>query len=254
MATTLENVGLDVKRSDGDAGMAFRMTLIMAMVTIAGFAYHFAMGRSTFAVPWPYHVHGAVFFCWVALFVIQTRFADRGTIALHRRLGWIAALLLPLVLVMGAMIVSLRRSGGPFFFAQNEFLWGNLLLLPCFGGLVVTAVLRRRETDWHSRLMLTSMATLTGPGISRLLPMPLMIPWSWHVTVMITLVFPIAGMVIDKRKYGAVHSAWLWGAGAVLAVHVLSTLIAYTPQGIALTEAIVVGTPGAERPMKAFLP
>jgi hypothetical protein len=31
-------------------------------------------------------------------------------------------------------------------------------------------------------------------------------------------------------------------------------LFAYSPAGVALTEAVIAGTPGAERPMAAYLP
>jgi hypothetical protein len=236
--------------------MAFALALGMAGVIIAGFSLNLAMGRSTFAVPPVYHIHAAVFFGWVALFLTQTRLAARGTIALHRRMGRIAAVLVPLMLVMGVaiMLTSLRRTGGPFFFAQNEFLWGNLLGLMCFAGLIAAAYRKRRDTSWHSRLMLVAMSILTGPGFGRLLPMPLLIPWAWWVSILIGLAFPVIGMIADKRRDGNVHPAWLWGCSAIIAVHLVSQAIAYTPQGIAVTEWVVAGTPGAERPMAAYLP
>ena len=256
MATTFEDIGPDTGQPPRDARMAFTMALAMATVIVAGFSLNLAMGRSSFAVPLVYHIHAAVFFSWVALFLIQTRLAARGTIAQHRRTGRIAALLVPLMLVMGVaiMLTSLRRTGGPFFFAQNEFLWGNLFGLMCFAGLIGAAYRKRRDTAWHSRLMLLAMTTLTGPGFGRLLPMPLLIPWAWWISFLIGLIFPVIGMIADKRRDGAVHPAWLWGSGAIIAVHLVSQAIAYTPPGIALTEWVVAGTPGAERPMAAYLP
>jgi uncharacterized membrane protein YozB (DUF420 family) len=256
MATTFESRNAGTVTPHRDARMAYRMALTMAAVIVAGFSLNLAMGRSSFAVPLAYHFHAAIFFGWTALFVVQTRLAALGQITNHRRLGRATAMLLPLLLVMGMviMVTSLRRTGGPFFFAQNEFFWGNLLLLLCFAGLVIAAVRRRRETDWHSRYMLTGMAILTGPGFGRILPMPLLIPWAWHISLLVSLIFPFVGMILDKRRDGAVHPAWIMATGAVLAVHAIAMVIAYTAPGIAATEAVVTGTPGAARPMAAFLP
>jgi hypothetical protein len=256
MATVFDEIQAQTSIPHRDARMAFGMALAMAIVIVAGFSLNLAMGRSTFAVPLAYHLHAAVFFSWTIVFVMQTRLAASANSALHRRLGKLAAALLPLLLIMGLviMVTSLRRTGGPFFFAQNEFFWGNLLLLCCFVGLVLAALRRRRETDWHSRYMLTGMALLTGPGFGRLLPMPLLIPWAWHISLAISLVFPLIGMARDQRRLGAVHPAWLRGVAAVLAVHLVAMLIAYTPQGIAVTEWVVAGSPGAARSLDAYLP
>lgn len=256
MATAFDTPQHHSQLPHRDARMAFIMAVSMALVIVAGFSVNLAAGRSTFAVPIAYHLHAAVFFSWTGLFVAQTRLAATGTIAQHRRLGRISAVLLPVLVIMGLviMVTALRRTGGPFFFAQNEFLWGNLLLLVCFAGLVLAALRRRQQTDWHSRYMLTAMAILTGPGIGRLLPMPLLIPWAWNISILVSLAFPVAGMIRDKRRIGGVHPAWLWATGAVLGVHLLSQALAYTPFGIAMTEAVVAGTAGAARPLAAFLP
>ena len=114
--------------------------------------------------------------------------------------------------------------------------------------------MRRRYTGWHRRLMLCAMAILTGPGLGRLLPLPLMIPNAWTITVMVTMIFPVIGMVADKRAQGRVHPAYWWGLGIYAGVFLLSLALAYSPFGIGLTEQLIAGTPGAERPMEAFLP
>src|SRR5690606_10065512 len=113
----------------------------------------------------------------------------------------------------------------------------------------------RRSYGWHRRRMFCAFAVLTGPGVGRLLPMPLLIPYAWYIgTVLLPLLFPAIGMLADKRRYGRVHPAWLWGVGLVLALQVIADLIGYSPWGIAFTEWFLAGTPGAERPMEAFVP
>ena len=150
--------------------------------------------------------------------------------------------------------ITSHSTGAPFFFDQNEFLISNVLGLTCFAGLVFTAVAQRRNTGWHRRLMFVGFAILTGPGLGRLLPMPLLIPHAWRIMIVVTLLFPLIGIIADRRRHGKVHPAWLWGVGAVVLTQVVADVIAYSDAGIALTHAVIDGTPGAARPMHAYLP
>jgi hypothetical protein len=102
--------------------------------------------------------------------------------------------------------------------------------------------------------MYCSMAVLTGPGLGRLMPMPLLIPWAWWAVISASLIFPVIGMIADKRRMGRVHPAWFWGIGAVLSALLLGDLIAYSGIGIEATHAIIDGTPGGDRPLNAYLP
>lgn len=240
----------------GEERVFLIMACVMAATIVGGFATNLAMGRSTFAVPWTYHLHAAVFFSWVALYLAQNFLVASDRLAVHRRLGWASVILAPVMVVMGLVImtVSMRRTGGPFFFDQNEFMISNVFQLILFCGFVFAAVGQRKNTGWHRRLMFMGTTILTGPGLGRLLPMPLMIPHAWRLMVLITLIFPAIMMIADKRRYGKVHPAWFWGIGLVLAGQIVADLIAYSPLGVSLTQSVVEGTPGAERPIEAFLP
>lgn len=253
---TLAAPGFRANADQRERRFFLTMAIAMAAVIVAGFSLNLAMGRSTFAVPPIYHVHAGIFFGWVVLYVLQNGLIAANNTALHRRLGILAFAWVPLMVVIGTtvMIASLRRTGGPFFFDQNQFLISNPMLLLLFAGFVMTGLARRRETDWHRRMMFMGMAVLTGPGIGRLLPMPLMIPHAWHVAALSPLIFPVIAMIADKRRQGTIHPAYIWGVAAYLATQAVADLIAYSPLGIALTEQVVSGSPGAARPMQAFLP
>ncbi len=232
------------------------MAFVMSAVIVAGFSLNLAMGRSSFDVPWPYHVHGVIFMGWIGLYLAQHTSIATGHRQLHRKLGQAAYLFVPAMVVTGTliMIVVARRTGGPFFFHVSEFLWSNVLLLWCFGGLAWWALRRRRYTGWHRRLMLCAMTILTGPGIGRLLPLPLLIPNAWVITTAATMVFPLIGMIHDWRKRGSVHPAYVWGLGIYIAVFLVGLLIGNSEIGIAATQSLIEGTAGAERPMEPFLP
>lgn len=240
----------------GEARFFFMMACAMAATIVAGFSFNLAMGRSTFAVPPLYHVHAAIFMGWVALYLAQNALIFSGNARLHRRLGWLALLWVPLMVGAGTAmtVVSARRAGGPPFFDQSEFLIGNPLGLLAFAGLAGWAIAVRANTGWHRRLMLCAMAVLTGPAFGRLLPMPLFIPWGWWAANLVPLVFPLLGMAADQRRYGTAHPAWLWGIGVILATLAVTDLIAYSPVGQAITDRVLAGSPGAERQQAAFFP
>jgi len=232
------------------------MMFAMASVIIAGFSLNLAMGRSSFAAPTAFHVHGLIFMGWLGLALAQVVTIASGNIALHRQLGrlaygWIAAMIAAGVTII---LVSVRSTGGPFFFAQNEFLISNLAGLLVFGVLALWALRARRYSGWHRRLMLVAMSALTGPGLGRLLPMPLLIPYAWPIAVSASFLFGGIAMLVDWRSNGRVHPAYWWGMGINVGGFLASIALAYSPLGYAITEAVIAGTPGAERPMAPFLP
>ena len=243
-------------RAAGDTRFFTIMALVMCAATVAGFVLALALGRSSFAEPVTVHAHGIIFMAWIGLYVAQAVSIASGKVALHRQLGRAAYGFIPVMMVAGTavMVHSAQARGGPFFFAINEFVISNAMGLYCFGGLALWALRVRRHRGWHRRLMLVAMSILTGPGLGRIIPAPLLIPYAWPISIAITWIFPLIGMWADWRKSGRVHPAYWWGMGINLGVFAVSMLIAYSPPGYAFTEAVIAGTPGAARPMGPFLP
>jgi hypothetical protein len=230
--------------------------ILMALVLAAGFSLHLAMGRSSFGAPWPVHLHALLFFGWTGLYLVQNALVATGNVAVHRRLGWIAVVMIPAMVAMGSWltIMMVRRAATPFFFEPAYFLVMNPLDVGTFAGLAVAAIMMRRRTAWHRRLMFCSMAMLLGPGFGRLLPKPLFIPWAPWVIFGAVMLFPIAGVVRDKRRSGAVHPAWWWGIGAMLLAQVSISLISHSAIGLAVYRAVTDGTPGAALAPLAYPP
>ena len=241
----------------GEARFFFTMACVMAAVIVAGFSFNIATGRSSFSLPWLVHFHAFVMMGWVALYLMQNTLIFAGNVALHRRLGWRSVVWLPLIFVMGVLITrwSLQARGGPPFFDQNQFLVSNPVQLLGSVGLAAWAVTVRRNTGWHRRLMFCSFAMLIGPGVGRLVPGPLLIPYAWYVMAILPPVLLAGvGMLADKRRYSRAHPAWFWGIGIVIALQIAADLFAYSGAGIAFTQEMLAGTPGAERQMQAFVP
>jgi hypothetical protein len=234
----------------------FVTSLIMAAIVVAGFSLMIVTGRSSFASPPIVHAHAVVFMGWVVLYVTQNALVARGSIALHRRLGWIGAGWIVAMVVLGTVVtVRLVRLGhAPFFFPPALFLVLNPVSILTFAGLTAAAIVRRRQTEWHRRLHFSGMALLLGPAYGRLLPMPFLIPYAYEVDFLAVLIFPVIGIIADLRRSGKVHPAWWWGLGTIVGSTLLVEAIAYSPVGTALYHAATAGSPGASVAPLAYPP
>ena len=76
------------------------MALTTAAIAIAGFAPALLdpTGRKT-QLTWAVAAHGALFGAWLLLFILQTALVQTGRVALHRRLGYAAAVTAGLMVV-----------------------------------------------------------------------------------------------------------------------------------------------------------
>jgi len=240
----------------GDERFFLRAAIVMTIVIVCGFSFQYLMGRSTFASPLRVHLHAWLFMGWVGIYLLQNIFVATGRMHLHRRLGWIAAVWVVPMIVMGLVVtVAMTRSGHvPFFFQPLHFLIFDPVTVFAFAGLTAAAILLRRQTEWHRRLHFCAMALLVAPAFGRLLPMPLLQPWAWELSFVACMLFPIAGAWADVRRSGHVHPAWRWGMATMLGAFVLIEGITYSPAGTAIYEAVTAGSPGAAVAPLEFAP
>lgn len=215
----------------------FYMALALLVNIIAGFGFFFAIGASSFDAPWWVHLHALSMAAWVLLFLTQNALVFRGDLALHRKLGVVtvawSAWIVALGIVFTAADVSANRV--PPFFEPNFFLVMDWLNVAAFAGLVWAGVRLRTKSDWHKRLMLGAMINLTAPAWGRLV---LPIVWDqrgvWLIALALLCYFGVS-MLYDRRTRGAVHPAYWWGAGALVAWHALSFALAPLAPVVALT-------------------
>lgn len=228
----------------------------MALIIVVGFSTQLAMGRSSFSAPPLVHAHAIVFMGWVAIYTTQNVLATSGRMALHRKLGWLAALwMLPMIVLGCAVTLAMVRRGQvPFFFQPLHFLVFDPIAILTFAALTTAAIVMRRRTDWHRRLHYCGMSLLLGPAFGRLLPMPLLQPWAFEATVAATLIFPVIGVVADIRRGGRAHPAWRWGIGAIVGSMLMTEALTYGPAGPAIYRAATAGSPGAAVAPLGFAP
>lgn len=233
--------------ADKDERFFLLAAAIMVAVIIAGFTNLFLRGISTFAAPWPVHLHALAFMGWVGFFMLQVYLACTGRVRLHRRLGWIGAALAPLLLIVGAAILfrMMRNAAVPPFWTYAYFLTMNMVALIAFAILTIGAIGLRTDTRWHRRLMFCGMAALVITPVNRLLPDAVLAEYMSLVSAALILLFPLAGMIADWRRERRVHPAWWWGLGVLVVAGLTTELVGRAPLAGSMVQLITAGSPGA---------
>ncbi|VWX54827.1 hypothetical protein [Novosphingobium sp. 9U] len=238
----------------GDTRFYVIIALIMAVLNIAAFSFFAAMGISSFRAPVYVHIHAVLFMGWVLLFSLQVSLAGTNSLALHRKLGWVALGWALAMVVVGTLttIWTVQMGGVPFFFLPAQFLIMNPVSVVVFAALLIGAVVKRRDREWHPRLIVCGMAAIMGPAFGRLLPAPLLMYGMVTAVFIGMIAFPVAGIVRDKRRYGRVHPAWWFGLVVLLLLQLTTETVGRSAFAAAIYDRTVAGTPGAEQPALTY--
>lgn len=242
----MATIGVQHGSATTGAGRRFYliMAALMAATIVAGFSRTVPSALTTPpGLPLLLHIHGFVFLSWLVLFVAQPTLIGAGQVGLHRRLGWAGAVLAVLMVVMGvaATVFAIATHVVPPFFPPSIFLAMNILGVVFFGGLVAAAVVLRRRSEWHKRLMLCATVILLGPGLGRLLPMPSFGPAAPLVLFGVADLFLLAGPVFDLFTRRRIHPAYFWGVPTVLLSEILVGPIGMAAPTIALAHRLAGG-------------
>lgn len=189
--------------------------LFAAAVIFAGFAPTFYL-KALFGTPELSALklaHGVVFSSWLVLFVTQTWLVASDRRDVHRRLGLAGLPLVVLMCIVGYLLAvdSARRGVSPdSHVTALSFMAIPLFDLAVFVILVAWALLLRRRSDWHKRLMLLATLSLLPPAIARIalqFPPAPVLPIAFGGAAAIVL----AAVVVDSIAHRRLHPAMLWG-------------------------------------------
>lgn len=219
--------------------------LIIAAIIFAGFApsYYLRAWFDTHSLPLLVQVHGLIMTAWVALFVTQVLLVARHRTALHRRLGVLGALLAVLIVGVGMMtlVAAATRevhanphSPPAVFFLM--LLGFNTIDLLVFATLVTGAILLRRRSDWHKRLMLLATASLLGPALARL---PLSFFDNNVHALYVMYVFIVLCAIIDTARHRRLHPAFAWGVPSLIVILHVTYFVAATPAWMKLARMLI---------------
>lgn len=221
-----------------------KMSLGISAFIVFGFAQFALRGFANYGkAPAIVHVHGGVMLAWLGLLCAQSLLVGRGNLALHRKLGWVSVILLPLVVALASLtcLGALRAGAQPPFFTPAYFLALVHVGALVFAALAALALARRRQPEWHRRLMVGSTILLMEPALGRLLPMPLIMPWGGWAVLAVQLGAALLMVAHDRRAIGRLHPATVAVVLSLVFTHALIELLAVTPAWQALAASLAAG-------------
>jgi hypothetical protein len=159
------------------------------------------------------HIHGAIFVSWIFFLVIQTSLVAIGKVKWHMTLGIFGVIMIPLMAVFGVLTLfdSIRRNGTDL--PPELLLAGDLSNLALFVVLTAWALLVRRNSASHKRLMILGTMAIMGPAIDR---WP--IPHTIIGTLAIFLGLPMLVVVYDLWSSRRVHRSTAVGYAMIATV------------------------------------
>jgi len=198
-------------------GYFIGFTIVFAAIVLTGFSRTFflPMAKGTLAKPLVVHVHGALFFGWTALLVVQAFLAATKRLRLHRKIGSFAGWVIIPMLLMGT-IVAVRDTIHDYDAGEGNaalsFFYGELADLAMFGVLAGAAMLLRNKPDFHKRWVIMGSLGLLGAAIGRI---PEISAFGFYMFA--GLIASVAAYDLASRR--ALHPATLIGAAFLLAMN-----------------------------------
>ena len=221
-----------------------KIAIGIAVFIIFGFLQWAARGFVDIpAVPVWIHIHALAMVSWLGVFVTQATLVKRNALVWHRRLGWIAMGLATMIVALGsfAAIMSIRTAHVPPIFTPPYFLALTHIGLAAFAGMVIAAVIKRRDTEAHRRFIVGANVLLMEPALGRLLPMPLLGAWGETVAMFVQLGVLVIVARHDEATLGRIHRVTIIGMIVVAGVHSLVELFGRLPITATLAAGIAAG-------------
>ena len=235
MATIVSPIG---DRKTAERKFYSRMAIFLVVVVFLGFAPSFYLRgivppypRPNPSLPPAVMFHGLMFTLWMALVVVQTQLVATRRVENHMKLG-AAAMLIAIALVpvmyLTAVWAVARHSHPPF---TDDLNWTAipLAVIPAFAFLIYEAWRRRREAQWHKRLMLgATIIFAAGPGFGRI-PLAPPIFWGFAAQLLAGIALLYLPLFIwDRRTQGKVHPATWTGYAVGMAAAIIPLALIYT--------------------------
>lgn len=232
--------------SSRDRGTFFYLAMAGSAVAaaLAGFSttYFLPMARGRFDGPSVAHIHGVLFFAWLALMLAQPVLIRWHRPKLHRKIGLIA---LPLALAMAASCVAIG-----FHSARRDFgtgggdtaistVLGPVMSMAIFLTYVALAITLRKRPDWHKRMMILATIAVLWPAFFRFRHF---MPWVPNPDLVLAVIVPLAlvpiAMLRDKLAFGRVHSAYLIFGSALVVEQTTEFLLFDTAPWRSIAKAV----------------
>jgi hypothetical protein len=221
------------------------MAAVMAAMVFYGFSlsYFLPMARGALAPLAPVvHVHGSLYFAWMALLVAQSVLVAQGRIALHRSLGLTGIALATGLIIFGAIITALFARVQIADPAVYGLTYISLVALVAFGALFVLAMTHLREPEAHRRYVLLATIAFLIASLNRIYAYHFGLDFETYLSYLpryLTVDLLIVALLIyDLRTRGRIHRATLVGTAVNLVPQILHAPIVGSSTFVALTHGL----------------
>lgn len=216
-------------------------------IAVMGFvpSFWFPMGIRSFNGKWLVVTHGLLFTAWAVFFLTQTLLVESGRLASHRKWGVAGVSLATMLLLVSIATVEAQltdRLAAGFGDRARAFAIVPLTNIVMFFGLVAASVGMVARADWHKRLMMAATAVALTPPLARFFfvlvdgrplgPIPALTPPGTPLLTLRPSALVVALLVgtalIDRKRFGRVHPAWLWAIGTYVLVAIVRIPASHT--------------------------
>jgi hypothetical protein len=200
------------------------LMLVVCAIIFAGFSRtyylnHFFARRSLSA---SLQIHGFLFSAWFLLLLVQIALVARRRIDLHRRIGWIGAVLAGLMVIIGVSVsLHAAKHGSPAIppgLPIAKFLVVPLFDVIVFGVLTGAGLYFRRKPQIHKRLMMLAGLAIVTPAFARI-QLDFIRNRDIKTILLMADVFALIYIAYDTLTHRRLHPACLF-AGLVIAASV----------------------------------
>jgi hypothetical protein len=151
------------------------------------------------------HFHGIMATLWMLVLMTQAWFMRQRKVELHRRLGRMSLLVVPLFVLSGALVVHAMLSETTRGFVQaygNRLAFLDVTSLAYFVWTYAMALRHRKEMQLHQRYMSSTVVLLLPPALARLVAVQLhsSFDFALHMSFVISEAVVVAMLVHDRLR------------------------------------------------------
>lgn len=149
-----------------------------------------------------FHFHFTMASIWIGLLIVQPLLIKKKKLAIHRQIGKLSFIILPLFII-SVILLKHFRIGGTVTEGLGASLWLQLKDIIIIGVMYTIAMINKRNMQIHARAMIATGIVFIEPTLGRfiiltVLPEPnFMIGLGITVAIMYTL---IISLIIIERK------------------------------------------------------
>jgi hypothetical protein len=209
------------------------MVLVMCLFIFGGFGltYLGPLARGTFpAAPPVVHLHGIVFFGWMALLVTQSVLVNVRSVRLHRSLGTFGIAHAGVLVFLGLLITIISADTPDWSEDSYGLMYLSFIAPIGFAAIFALAIRNIRVPAVHRNLILLATLSILMPGINRLYMMGFGLSQVPFYSTYATMDVMLLAILLQERKATTSISRATWSAAAIIVVpQVLLSVVAPSP-------------------------